>query len=265
MAATTRELTVMFCDMRGFTQLSETMEPAQLQALLNTVFSRLTEVIRAHRGTIDKYMGDCVMAFWGAPVDMPDHAAQAVGAALDMTAAIEALNREHARQGLPAIGIGIGLNTGAMCVGDMGSDVRRSYTVIGDAVNLGARLEGLCPVYGVEVIASDATRAQAPGVVWQALDRVRVKGKAASVSVFTPLAHQASDLSPAQIEELRLWEQALQAWRAQDWPPCEGALAQLQRLNEEKVLYRLVSQRVAIRKALPFDSEWDGTTTFDSK
>ena len=265
MAATTRELTVMFCDMRGFTQLSESMEPTQLQALLNTVFSRLTDVIRAHHGTIDKYMGDCVMAFWGAPVEMPDHAAKAVAAALDMAAAIEALNREHARQGLPAIGIGIGLNTGAMCVGDMGSDVRRSYTVIGDAVNLASRLEGLCRVYGVDVIASDATRAQAPEVVWQALDRVRVKGKAIGVSVFTPLARQAGDLGAAQSEELQLWDQALQAWRAQDWPPCEGALVQLLQRNEEKVLYRLYSQRVAIQKALPFDSGWDGTTTFDAK
>ena len=265
MVATTRELTVMFCDMRGFTQLSETMQPAQLQALLNTVFSRLTGVIRAHHGTIDKYMGDCVMAFWGAPVAQPDHAAQAVAAALDMATAIEALNREHAAKGLPTIAIGIGLNTGAMCVGDMGSDVRRSYTVIGDAVNLAARLEGLCRVYGVDVIASDATRVQVPGVVWQALDRVRVKGKAISVSVFTPVVRQAADLSPTHIEELHLWEQALQAWRAQDWPPCEGCLAQLQRLNDKKVLYRLYQQRVTTQKALPFDLKWDGTTTFDAK
>lgn len=200
MAASTRELTVLFCDMRGFTQLAETMEPTQLQALLNTVFSRLTEVIHRHRGTIDKYMGDCVMAFWGAPVAMPDHAALAVAAALDMATAIQTLNRERASQGLPAIGVGIGLNTGPMCVGDMGSDVRRSYTVIGDAVNLAARLEGLCRVYGVDVIASEATREQAPGFVWQALDRVRVKGRASSVSVFTPRARQGAGLSAAPAE-----------------------------------------------------------------
>jgi adenylate cyclase len=111
MAATTCELTVMFCDMRGFTALAETLEPTQLQALLNTVFSRLTDVIQAHGGTIDTYMGDCVMASWGAPVAMPDHAARAVAAALDMAAAVQTLNREHARQGIPAIG----LNTGPMC------------------------------------------------------------------------------------------------------------------------------------------------------
>jgi adenylate cyclase len=265
MAASTRELTVMFCDMRGFTQLAETMEPTQLQALLNTVFSRLTEVIRAHNGTIDKYMGDCVMAFWGAPVAMPDHATQAVAAALDMAAAVQALNREHARQGLPAIGVGIGINTGAMCVGDMGSDVRRSYTVIGDAVNLAARLEGLSRVYGVDVIASEHTHEQAPGFVWQELDRVQVKGKVASVNVFTPVASAAIGLSAAQTEEMQHWGEALRAWRAQEWPPCEGALRRLQRLNAEKVLYRLYSQRVAAQKALPFDSDWDGSTRFDAK
>ncbi len=265
MAATTRELTVMFCDMRGFTQLAESMEPTRLQALLNTVFSRLTEVIRRHGGTIDKYMGDCVMAFWGAPVAMPDHASRAVAAALDMVAAMDALNLEHAGQGIPAIGVGIGLNTGPMCVGDMGSDVRRSYTVIGDAVNLAARLEGLSRVYGVDVIASDATREQAPGFVWQALDAVRVKGKATSVSVFTPLARQAEGLSATETEELQLWHLALQAWRAQDWPSCEGALGHLRRQNAEKALYRLYWERVAIRKALPFDSAWDGSTRFDTK
>jgi adenylate cyclase len=265
MAATTRALTVMFCDMRGFTQLAETMEPTQLQALLNTVFSRLTEVIRSHGGTIDKYMGDCVMAFWGAPVAMPDHAARAVAAALDMAAAVQTLNREHARQGIPAIGVGIGLNTGPMCVGDMGSQVRRSYTVIGDAVNLAARLEGLSRVYGVEVVASETTREQAPGFVWQALDRVRVKGKAASVNVFTPLAPASAGPSAAQTEELRLWNLALQAWRAQDWPACEAALAQLQRQSAEKALYRLYWERVATQKELPFDPTWDGSARFDTK
>ena len=264
MEATTRELTVMFCDMRGFTALAETMEPAQLQALLNTVFSRLTQVIREHRGTIDKYMGDCVMAFWGAPVAMPDHAAQAVAAAMDMAHAVEDINREHAAQGLPAIGVGIGLNTGPMCVGDMGSDVRRSYTVIGDAVNLASRLEGLCRVYGVDVIASDRTRAQAPGWIWQELDRVRVKGKAGGVTVYTSWG-LGPDLRPEQAQEMQRWNEALSAWRAQDWPVCESALSTLQRQNEKKVLYRLYAQRVASRNALPFDPAWDGTTTFETK
>ncbi|WP_457306362.1 CHASE2 domain-containing protein, partial [Polaromonas sp. P5_E6] len=161
MKATTKELTVMFCDMRGFTKMSESMEPTQLQALLNSVFSRLTDLIRSNRGTIDKYMGDCVMAFWGAPVDTPDHAGLAVKTALEMSNAVKKINEEHKIKGLPEIGIGIGVNTGTMCVGDMGSDIRRSYTVIGDSVNLGSRLEGLSKTYGVDIVVSESTRKQA--------------------------------------------------------------------------------------------------------
>ncbi|MEP6968974.1 MAG: adenylate/guanylate cyclase domain-containing protein, partial [Betaproteobacteria bacterium] len=149
MKATNREMTVMFCDMRGFTKMSEQMEPIQLQSLLNGLFTRLTGIIRANRGTIDKYMGDCVMAFWGAPVETPEHAHLAVKSAMEMANAVRGINEEHRAKGIPEIGIGIGVNTGNMCVGDMGSNIRKSYTVIGDAVNLGSRLEGLSKVYGV--------------------------------------------------------------------------------------------------------------------
>ncbi|MDO9483868.1 MAG: adenylate/guanylate cyclase domain-containing protein [Hydrogenophaga sp.] len=266
MTATTRELTVMFCDMRGFTQLSETMEPTQLQALLNTVFSRLTTVIRNHRGTIDKYMGDCVMAFWGAPVHTPNHATLAVQAAQGMVAAIEQVNREHAREGLPAIGVGIGINTGAMCVGDMGSTLRRSYTVVGDAVNLGARLEGLSRLYGSDIIVSETTQVQATQFRWQELDRVRVKGKASAVTIFTPLdTHDTAPPNPEQAEELRQWQLALQAWREQDWDPCEHHLHNLRRQNEKKVLYRLYAERVALARQHPPHPMWDGTTHFETK
>ena len=259
MQATTRELTVMFCDMRGFTRLAEGMEPARLQALLNTVFSRLTHIIRAHRGTIDKYMGDCVMAFWGAPVDTPDHAALAVATALDMVREVDAINLAHRAQGLPEIRVGIGLHTGRMCVGDMGSDVRRSYTVIGDAVNLGARLEGLSSVYGVEIIASEATRQQAPAFAWQELDRVRVKGREQAVTIYRPLA----DGGPADPPDAA-WDALLTAYRAQDWAQCERHLTQLQRLDAENPLYRRYAQRVASCKVSPPEPGWDGTTHFET-
>jgi adenylate cyclase len=264
MTANTRELTVMFSDMRGFTQLAETMDPARLQSLLHTVFTRLTEVIRLRRGTIDKYMGDCIMAFWGAPVDTPAHATQAVQAALDMVQRVQEINHEHAHKGLPTIGLGIGLNTGLMCVGDMGSDMRRSYTVIGDAVNLGARLESLCSVYGVDVMASDSTRVQAPAFVWQELDRVRVKGRVDAVTIYTPLG-TVEALGDRHREELARWEAALQAWRAQDWVIFENHLTHLLREHETKVLYRLYAQRVASMKQSPPPQPWDGTTHFDTK
>ena len=264
MKATTKELTVMFCDMRGFTQMSETMEPTQLQALLNTVFSRLTDQIRANRGTIDKYMGDCVMAFWGAPVDTPDHASLAVKTALEMAAAIRSLNEEHRTKGLPEIGIGIGLNTGTMCVGDMGSDIRRSYTVIGDSVNLGSRLEGLSKTYGVDIVVSESTRKLAGDFAWQELDKVRVKGKDVAVTIYWPLA-QLNKINSDKANELKTWVQALKAYRAQDWDQFDLQLLNLQRLNAKKYLYQLYAERVGSMRLLPFDPEWDGATNFSSK
>lgn len=264
MAATTREMTVMFCDMKGFTAIAETMEPQQLQALLNEVFSRLSAVVSRHRGTIDKYMGDCLMAFWGAPLETPGHARLAVEAALAIVAEVEALNREHRRRGLPEIGLGVGLSTGPMCVGDMGSDIRRSYTVIGDAVNLGARLEGLSRVYGVDIVASERTRELAPGFAWQQIDLVRVKGKAQAVAIHTPLGHGA-DGGPVPEDELAEWDGFLRAWRARDWDACEALLAHLLRRNEKKILYRHWAERVALARQAPPGPDWDGATDFTIK
>ena len=264
MQATSKELTVMFCDMRGFTKMSEKMEPTQLQALLNDVFSKLTQIIRSNRGTIDKYMGDCVMAFWGAPVDSTEHAHLAVKSSLEMSNAIRRINEEHREKGLPEIGIGIGLNTGTMCVGDMGSDIRRSYTVIGDAVNLGSRLEGLSKSYGVDIVVSESTRKQSPDFAWQELDRVRVKGKEQAVGIFwpvTPMNRLESDTS----SELKLWSEFLKAYRAQDWDRCDVHMLNLQRMNAKKYLYQLYSERVASMRLLPFDPSWDGATNFETK
>ncbi len=264
MKASAKELTVMFCDMRGFTQMSETMEPTQLQALLNSVFSRLTDLIRGNRGTIDKYMGDCVMAFWGAPVDTPDHASLAVKTALEMANAVRKLNEEHRAKGLPEIGIGIGLNTGTMCVGDMGSDIRRSYTVIGDSVNLGSRLEGLSKTYGADIVVSESTRKLANGFAWQELDKVRVKGRDNAVAIFWPLA-TLGGIDEGNTAELRAWALALKAYRMQDWDQCDVQLLNLQRLNAKKYLYQLYAERVASMRLLPFDPGWDGATNFQTK
>jgi len=264
MKASSKELTVMFCDMRGFTKMSESMEPTRLQELLNSVFSRLTDIIRGNRGTIDKYMGDCVMAFWGAPVDTPEHAHLATKTAMEMAHSVRRINEEHRAKGIPEIGIGIGLNTGTMCVGDMGSDVRRAYTVIGDAVNLGSRLEGLSKVYGVDVVASETTRELAPEFAWQELDRVRVKGKAQAVAIFWPVA-LADRLDKPARDELKTWAAFLKAYRAQDWDQCDLLMLNLHRMNAKKYLYELYSDRVASMRMLPFDPGWDGATNFETK
>jgi adenylate cyclase len=268
MQARSQELTVMFCDMRGFTQMSESMEPVALQHLLNELFSELTRLIRENRGTVDKYMGDCVMAFWGAPVATSEHARLAVRTALAMNSLLGQINIAQTRCVLPgtgtAIEMGIGLNTGNMCVGDMGSDIRRSYTVIGNAVNVGSRLEGLSKVYGVPIVASDTTRQQAHDYVWQELDRVRVKGAAQSITIFSPLV-AVGDLSPEQEAELALWQTFLTAYRAQSWPQCDKLIGQLQEKNRTKPLYMLYAQRIAMMREQTPDPGWDGVTNFEAK
>ena len=266
MQARAEELTVMFCDLRGFTSLSETMEPLALQALLNDVLSRLTHVIRAHQGTIDKYMGDCVMAFWGAPVAQPDHARLAVDAAVAMTATMRQFNAERAAYGAPPVSVGIGLNTGVMSVGNMGSDLRRAYTVIGDAVNLAARLESLSRVYQVDIVASQATvdHAAAGQHLWQELDRVRVKGKHQATTIHTVRA-APGQASAALQAELALWQAALPLWRAGSFEEFRTKVNELQQANANFFLYRLYAARVASQLQTPPGPGWDGTTDFDAK
>ena len=184
-----RHMTVLFADVRGFTALSETLSPAELKSLLNRYLSAVTEVIFQHHGTIDKYVGDLVMAFWNAPLDDADHATHAVQAALAMQERMKTLRETFRAEGLPELHIGIGINTGMMNVGDMGSRYRRAYTVLGDAVNVGSRLEGLTAVYGVPILVSDTTREQAAGFMWRRVDIVRVKGRTQALTVSQPLPH----------------------------------------------------------------------------
>jgi adenylate cyclase len=177
---------------------------------------------------------------------------------------VHEINEEHRAKGIPEIGVGVGINTGTMCVGDMGSDVRRSYTVIGDAVNLGSRLEGLSKVYGVDIVVSESARQQARDFAWQELDRVRVKGKEQAVGIYQPVALIGS-ADPRTADELRIWSAFLQAYRAQEWQECELQLRNLQQVGAKKYLYDLYAQRVASMRLLPFDPGWDGATNFETK
>ena len=268
MQAVSQNLTVLFCDIRGFTQLAEGLEPIALQAVLRRVLSRLTDVIGRHGGTLDKYMGDCVMAFWGAPLDRPDHARCAVAAALDLSQALQAINDEHQGQGLPAIAVGIGVNTGPVCVGDMGSPARRVYTVVGEAVNLAARLERLSALYGVTVLVGEATRREADDFDWLELDKVRFTGKVRAVTVYTPRRPDAPvHASSAVTDELRTWSALLKAYRAQDVSSCDRLLASLGAMPRTvpfPVRYALYAQRVAALRGQPVDPAWDGATRVDA-
>jgi adenylate cyclase len=199
-----RTLSILFCDVRGFTTIAENMkdDPEALTRLVNRLLDPLSQVVLAAGGTIDKYMGDCIMAFWNAPLDDPDHAARAVGAALKMLDELEALNRELAEESaeggnLPRLGIGIGINTGACVVGNMGSAMRFDYSAIGDAVNLASRLEGQTRNYEVPLLLGEDTAALVSSR-WTTveLDRISVKGRTASAPISTVVsAADASDLA----------------------------------------------------------------------
>ncbi|MCF8151689.1 MAG: adenylate/guanylate cyclase domain-containing protein [Sulfuritalea sp.] len=264
MAGRKAELTVLFSDVRGFTTISEGLEPDELATLMNEYLGAMTVVVRKHRGTLDKYIGDAIMAFWGAPVDDPEHARNAVLTGLEMDAALHELNKNLVARGWPELKIGVGVNTGTMTVGDMGSPVRQSYTVMGDAVNLGSRLEGITKQYGVGMIVGETTRELLKKqFVFRELDRVRVKGKADPVGIYEPLGEEGK-VSREDMEEIKLWNQALRAYRGQDWDQAELTLMNLQRIKP-RYLYDLYVKRVEHLRKEPPGENWDGVTVFETK
>ncbi len=191
-----RELTVMFCDWQGFTALAERLPPQRLQDLLSHVLSRITEAVEAQGGTVDKYMGDCVMAFWGAPQPNPHHARDAVQAAMNILTLIEANTSNEQYPELLGLGVTIGIHTGTMLVGDMGSLHRQSYTVVGDAVNVAARLQSQCANQGVRVLVSASTARQTPLVDWTALGELHLSGRQQAVAVYTPFVINQPERRP---------------------------------------------------------------------
>ncbi|MFN5883253.1 MAG: adenylate/guanylate cyclase domain-containing protein, partial [Burkholderiales bacterium] len=198
-----KELTILFADIRGFTRMAERMDPQQLREVLNRFLTVMTEVVHAHQGTLDKYIGDAVMAFWGAPLEDAQHADHAVAAAIAMQEALDDLNLEFARRGLPALSMGIGINTGVVRVGDMGSQLRRSYTVIGDAVNLAARLEGISKDQGIPVAVGDSTRRQVNALALEFVGQLQVQGRDEAVRVWQPVTLRSAVWSqPAAPEPL---------------------------------------------------------------
>ena len=252
-----RELTVLFADVRNFTQLCEGAAPAAVLALLNRYLTRVSEVIEARGGVVDKYVGDAVMALFGAPLACEDHAARAVRTALGMRDALGQLNAEFRAEGRPAIGIGIGVNTARVVAGNMGSETRMNYTVIGDGVNLASRLESLTRTLGVAVIVSEATRLAAPEFVYRELDCVRVKGKRQAVSVWEPLvAREALDESLR--EQLAAHAQGLALYRARDWRAAATQFAALSAKSPDDTLYALYAARCREFERAPPDEAWDG-------
>ena len=264
MEGESREMTVLFTDVRGFTTISEGLDPKALSNLMNEFLTPLTEVIYRHRGTIDKYMGDCIMAFWGAPLLDPAHAHNGVLAGIEMQRTLKSLQDHFRSKNWPEIRIGVGLNTGRMSVGNMGSKIRLAYTVMGDAVNLASRLEGITKEYGADIIVGEDTMKAVPDVVFREIDRVRVKGKDTAVAIFEPLG-AVGQVDKARLEEAARFDDALQLYRKQEWDMAEQRLRELRELHPGAALYEVFLERVEILRVNPPGPGWDGSFTFQTK
>ena len=264
-AGESRELSVLFSDIRGFTSLSERLTADELKQLLNRYFTPVTGVIFDHRGTIDKYIGDLVMAFWGAPIKDADHALHSIQAALAMLKATEEISQVFVSEGLPVISVGIGINSGLMNVGDMGSKYRRAYTVLGDSVNLAARLESATKYYSVSLIVGPRTRELAlEHFVWRELDLVTVKGKGVPVNIYQPLC-PIEALTPELAAELALLDEALMAFRTQDFVQAESLFTQLHKAYPDTYQYSQYLERLQLFSQQPPAADWDGSWTRTDK
>ena len=263
MAAQSREMSVLFSDIRGFTDFSEKLSPTELADVLNAYLNTMTHIVQKNRGTIDKYIGDAIMAFWNAPVDLADHATRAVQTALDMQDALPKLNEEFVARGWPNVKIGVGVNTGRMSVGNMGSEFRMAYTVMGDAVNLGSRLEGITKQYGVGILVAEPTVQADPVHAFMKIDDVRVKGKLVPVAIYEALGVKAS-LSDEALENARAFETAFAAYQKQDWDEAER---QFQALHSRapRVLYNIYLSRIVLSRNSPPAPDWDGVFVYTTK
>jgi adenylate cyclase len=261
-----RELTVLFSDVRGFTSISEQLDPHVLLELLNEYLTPMTDVIvSGHQGTLDKYMGDAIMAFWGAPAPQPDHALRACRAALAMTARLDALRAEWRGRGLPDVDVGIGINTGPMSVGFVGSQDRfYNYTVLGDAVNLASRLEGANKEYGTRILLGEQARAAAgDAVVARELDRVRVKGKREPALVFELLG--LAPAAPELVPFLDAFSAGLAAYQAQRWDEAVARFRAADRLRGGDAPSVKYVERCETMRRAPPGQGWDGVFEMKTK
>jgi len=262
-----REMTVLFSDIRGFTNISEGLDPKQLSQMMNEFLTPMTQIIHNNRGTIDKYMGDAVMAFWGAPLKDKNHAQNALNATMQMNKAIKSINEKFAAKGWPALRMGFGLNTGNMVVGNMGSSFRMAYTVMGDSVNLGSRIESLTKIYGVDIIVSEFVKQQTPDMIYRELDIVRVKGKDKPVIIYEPL-DIAEQVTTETSEELNLYHEAIKSYRQQDWSLAEKQFKNLAKMaidDTKSPLYAMYLARIKqFRQASP-GKNWDGVFIYETK
>jgi len=265
MAPKSTDLTILFSDVRGFTSISEALSPEHLREYINEYLTDMSNIIRGkYRGTLDKYIGDAIMAFWNAPVEDKDHPRNGVLAALEMLRECGTLNEKFTARGWPTLKIGIGVNSGNVRVGDMGSKERRAYTAMGDAVNVASRLEGRTKYYGVGILVGEATRTLVKDVVFKEIDKIKVKGKDEAITIYEPLGLEA-EVEKKVLDELKLWHQTIRLYRSRQWDQVEVNLLNLHRMNPGCALYELYAKEAAGKRRIPPPAEWDGVTVFDEK
>lgn len=250
------EVTVLFADMAGFTSLSEKMTPGDLIDLLEEYFETLTQVILARKGTVDKYIGDAIMCFWGAPIPLKDHARRACRAALEMQQAFRYLQEIWQARGLPALSLRIGIHTGRVVAGNVGSRERFNYTIMGDAVNLAFRLEKANKTYGSEILLSEATRRLAgDGFLIRELDHILVRGKTKPVVIYELRDYLPPEGPP---EELPLFAQGLEDYRRRQWERAGENFQQVLELNPRDGAARLYLRRCRAFLKNPPPEDWQG-------
>lgn len=260
-----REATVMFCDIRGFTGISESMTPKELVQMLREYFTLMVGAVFKYHGTVDKFIGDCIMAIFGAPTPQPDHAKLAVKTALEMQKLLKEFNSARFQQGKDALRIGVGINTGNVVVGNIGSEKRLEYTAIGDAVNLASRLEGITKPYGAQIIISESTyRHLDHTLVEREVDEVRVKGKHQPVKIYEILGERENCASNT-LEMLSHFSEGIAFYRKQAW---DSAIAYFQKslelLPSDKPS-QLYINRCSLYKTTPPPLIWDGVFEMTTK
>src|ERR1700676_1587847 len=265
------DITVMFSDIRGFTSISEKLGAQELALFLNQYLSDMTRIVFSYHGTLDKYIGDAVMAFWGAPFEEEGHAARGCNAALEMMKRVRELQKEWEAQGKPSLEIGIGLNTGVASVGNMGSALRYGYTALGDAVNLSSRLEGLNKDYGTHIIVNETTYqgAKGDGFVFRELDLMRVKGKLQPVTIYQLMGRKEDFDADGSTETVRLqvemFTRARELSRGRQWKAAQGAFQEFLDKWPKDGPSRVYVERCQEYIAAGPPANWDGVFVMTHK
>jgi adenylate cyclase len=259
-----RVISVLFTDIRGFTTMSEDLDPEALVKLLHDFLNPMSNIIIDQGGTIDKYMGDAIMALFGAPLEQPDHARQACRAALQMEDTLEELNRQWVKQGRPPLRIGVGVNSGPVAVGNMGSDRLFDYTAIGDNVNLASRLEGLTKYYGTNILISQTTaEALENGFILRDVDRVKVKGKAQASDIFEVMGEGEPD--PELARFLTAYHQGLALYRQMRWPDSIAAFEKALEVQPDDAPSQRYLALAQKHQETPPHPEWQAVTVMEEK